>query len=659
MNKSETEARVLDQFVSEAAANLKRIEDALLELKMNADAPEAFRSIFNSFHGIKGISGYVPGSENIGALSHEMEAIVKSIQGKALPVSQELLELILECHDELYRMLEDFQRGAAPRDDWKPLVAKIASLSGASESSESAKTKADPGGHGDVVRQQLAGLAIFMDQWKPGPMDPRLASAVRRKLNLIKRSAESVSDAGLPGVLAEALEGLERKSDWSQRDIDEFRSLVGRIGPDKITHDTLTPGSDTAAGENDSFQTGPVETRVQVKSSRLHQLSTLIADLTMANNRLNHELNLIASEHPQLEERLRTVRTDCSRVVTALEKTTQRIQLIELSELFNRVPRIVRKIAKEEAKRIELTIHGANTEVDRGVVDQLGDPITHIIRNAIDHGIETPGEREQAGKPPMGRIFINAYAVGKFVSIDITDDGRGIDSNLVREKAVAKGYVTPLQARSMAHDELLNIIFEPGFTTSDRITDVSGRGVGMDAVQLRLREIGGRVRVQSKPGQGTVIRLSFPNTFTLVNCLVVRCRDFLFAVPARYAKETLNIHPERIERFDGRDWLHLRGRLVRIFDLEEALEGLEILDPETRRHAFVLEAGDRRIIFRVDELVEVKTLSVRGLPAHLEHIKAYAGVTTLWSGQIAFFLHPLSIIDHFGATNPKDARIKE
>ena len=657
MTGKDRRRRVLEQFVQEARASLQQVEQALAVGSSRVGEADNLQQLFRSFHSIKGISGFADARE-IGELSHEAESLLREIQAGRLALDGPILELLLTVHDELIELLKAISTGSAVSSTWEETLARLCALT-RQEVDGATDEQGDSDDFSDVVNQQLAGLDLYLARLGPGPAETRLARAVLRKLALIGRSARAAGRLALEQQASAVAGWFETITDWPPEQVAELRARAqGLAGSAAGEGPTLPLTAD--AGEQVPVEAGepagspPDEAagadrdpRVPIRSSRLHQLSTQIEELVVLHNRLVHHLDELAQETPAVEARLRGVRTEVDRVVASLKNTAQRIQMVELSVLFDRVPRMVRQIARDGGKDVSLTIHGADTEVDRAVVDLLGDPLTHIVKNAIDHGIEPRAERAAMGKPAAGALSIHAYAMGKHVFIDISDDGRGIDPQFIRQKAVDKGFVTPLAARRMSDAQLIDLIYAPGFSSSDEVSQVSGRGVGMDAVLQRIREMGGQITIKSEVGAGATIRIILPNSFSLVSCLVLRCGEHLFAVPVRFVKETVRLSGDLVERSDGQRWIRHKGKLRRIWPLEASLEGFQRGAGVQRRHAFVMTAVGRELIFAVDQLVSVTTLSIRSLPAYLESRRALAGVATVGGGALAFFLHTMSIIESF------------
>ena len=655
MTERHHQQRVLQQFLREASANLKNIEGALDQLSQDPAQAEPIKELFRAFHGIKGTSGYAQANE-IGLLSHEAETILNQVQEGNRPFDQPVVDAMLELHDQFHVLLDALEKSESPPKEWQDLLDRLRLLRGPDSDGEAAAAESPELRFFDVVSQQATGLEVFFDKLAAGPADTRLTKAILRKLKLMHRSSSNAGFIYFAKSVETVSTWLEELQRWRQDDIDSFKARLKDLNEQIAALRGVQIPSGSSSDVVEPKSEAERDISIPVRSSRLRRLSTQVEDLVVTHNRLKHILDDLGQRQPEIGSKLRGVRSEMERVVAQLERTAQRAQMIELSVLFDRVPRMVRKIAKEEGKEIALDIHGADTEIDRSIVDLLGDPLTHVVRNAIDHGIETPTQRLAQGKPAAGALNIHAYAMGKHVFIDIQDDGRGIDSQLIRERAVEKGYLTSEAARRMSEREVMDVLYAPGFSSADSVSQVSGRGVGMDAVLQRISEMGGQIRIRTEVGVGTTIRFVLPNSFTLVSCLVVRCGEHLFALPIRFAKETLRVQPRQIVKKGEERWLRRKGRITRVRNLEEAVPGLERQEQGERFQGFVMAVGGREIVFDVDELVSMSTLSVRSLPAHLESHHALAGVTTVGAGKVAFFLHALAIVERFASRTHTTAK---
>lgn len=641
MSDHSKEVQIQRQFIAEVLANLKRIEKALDALRRPSAGSEIVDETFRAFHGIKGISGYVDAQE-IGNLSHAAETLLRNARESKAGIPAEQIDLLLQCHDMIFALVQE-PSGASAGTGGRDLLNRLRRTAGESSDPATDRVQAATGASGsfeDTARQQLTGLSVFFTKWRPGPLDPRLGAAIRRKLSIFKRGATSVGRHDLVELVVQQESLVTDHSEWSAADIESFGQAMNHVGK------RIESPPDRPSPEGVIEPPAREEAQVPVSSLLLRQLGSQIAELTVLNNRLGHLIDRARDINLEVGEMFRGIKTELDQCTGSVMKSARRMQLVPLGVLFERVPRIVREIARTYEKRVDLTIQGDHTEVDHTISDQLADPLTHVIRNAIDHGLETLQERKDAGKPEVGSLFIHAYTMGKSVLIDIFDDGRGIDSAAIRAKALRLGLITAIRANAMKREELIDLIFNPGFSLSDEITMVSGRGVGMDAVRKRLEELEGRVEVNSEIGQGTTIRFIFPNIFTLVNCLIVRCGAFLLAVPTQYARETLRISEDQIEVVDGRRWLRRSGRLSPLYRLTEQLDIPEQETPGNQGPAIVVNAGNRETVFQVDELKQIMVAHIRPLPEHLVAADLYSGITTLGDGSLAYALNVLAIVDN-------------
>lgn len=654
MSNRSKEDQIQRQFVTEVIDNLKRIEKALEALRKPSASMENIDETFRAFHSIKGISGYVD-AQTIGDLSHAAESLLRNARDNESGLSTEQIDLLLQCHDTIFSLVQKTPSHPADTGE-KELLHLLQKAAGVSfqptHNHEPTPVDIPAGTFTDTARQQLTGLGVFLAKWRPGRLDPRLGAAVKRKLAIFRRGAISSLRHDLVEIIRQQETFLKNRSEWSASDIDAFRQTVDQLGQRLHAPPRKASLEQNPPLEENLLKSASNEDQVPVSSKLLHQMGAHIAELTVLNNRLGHLIDQARELDLDIGEMFRGIKTELDQCTGAVMKTARRMQLVPLSVLFERVPRIVRGIAKTYDKRVNLTIQGSHTEVDHMIADRLGDPLTHVIRNAIDHGLETPQERKDSGKPEIGNLFIHAYTMGKSVLIDIFDDGKGIDPAAIRDKAQRLGLLTSIRANTMKKEELLDLIFSPGFSLSEQVTMISGRGVGMDAVRKRLKELEGRVEVNSQIGQGTTVRFIFPNIFTLVNCLIVRCGVFLLAVPTQYAQETIIISHDQIENIDGTKWLRRNSHLAPLYRLSDQL-GIPITKeiPERRGSAIVVNAGNRETVFQVDELKQIMVAHIRPLPEHLNAADFYAGITTLGDGSLVYALNVLAIIDNIAPSH--------
>ena len=317
--------------------------------------------------------------------------------------------------------------------------------------------------------------------------------------------------------------------------------------------------------------------------------------------------------------------------------------MVPVSFVFDRFPRIVRDLSKNMGKEIDLVIEGKETELDRTVIDEIGDPMVHLIRNAVDHGVETPEERRKANKPKQGTVFIAAYQEGNGVIIEVRDDGKGIDTKVVRKKAVERGMLTAEEAAALTEEEAIRLVFLPGFSTAKEVTDVSGRGVGMDAVKSKVESLGGQFQVESAVGKGTRVLIRLPLTLAIVLALLIQVGEEIYAISLENVEETLLVQKDEIKYVHGTPVTNVRGEILSLKKLSAILQS-EVKDDEAQEYpVVVVKLGRNRVGFIVDELVGQQEIVIKPLGKLLSKVRGMAGATILGDGNVALILDVASL----------------
>src|SRR5690606_4514347 len=373
------------------------------------------------------------------------------------------------------------------------------------------------------------------------------------------------------------------------------------------------------------------EHTVRVDTRRLDAIVNLIGELVLARNRLK-----------TLRARLRDDELD--RAVASLDVATARLQsavmrtrMQPVGKVFSRFPKVARDVARSLSKEVELEMVGAETELDRNLVEALADPLVHLVRNGIDHGVEAPELREAAGKPRVGRLRLSAQQEGDYVSIEVQDDGAGIDPERLRAKAREKGLIDPEAAARLGADECLQLVFLPGFSTKTEVTDISGRGVGMDVVQSRIRELGGQIQIQSELGRGTRFLIRVPLTLAILPTLLVQAGEAAYALPLARVQEVLHAKPSALGWFDGRPVMDRQSHTLPLVDLRRWL-GLEPMPGNGPLTVVVLQMGDARFGLIVDQVRGREEVVIKPLPRALRGLPGYAGATLIGDGRLALIL---------------------
>jgi len=332
------------------------------------------------------------------------------------------------------------------------------------------------------------------------------------------------------------------------------------------------------------------------------------------------------------------------RVTTDLQNIVMKVRMVPVSQVFNRFPRMVRDVTKELNKEINLTIEGEDTELDRTVIDEIGDPIMHLLRNSLDHGIEMPDEREAKGKPRIGEVGLIARHEGNNVVIMVTDDGKGIDADVIRRKAVEKGLFTQDEVDSMDDADAVRIVFLPGFSTAEKISDISGRGVGMDVVKSKIESLSGHVDVETRVNEGSVFKIKLPLTLAIIQAMLVQVQNEMYAIPLASIDSTLSIQPTDISTVQNNEVIVLRGEIIPIIRMEETLMVPHVRDT-SELFVVVVHAGDSKAGIVVDKLIGQQEIVIKTLGNLFLGLKMFSGATVLGDGKVALILDVASMLN--------------
>ena len=373
----------------------------------------------------------------------------------------------------------------------------------------------------------------------------------------------------------------------------------------------------------------------------------LVGELVLGRNRLIKIGTQLEQNHesdPQVRALGETL-AQLNLVTTDLQLAVMKTRMLPIKKVFAKLPRMVRDLSQKLGKQVRLEMRGEETELDKSVADEIGDPLVHIVRNAIDHGIETPAERQQKGKQGEGSLVIAASQEGNSIVIRISDDGRGIAVDKVKAKALAKGLVSEAELATMEHREVLNLIFLPGFSTAEKVTDVSGRGVGMDVVRTNIRKINGTVDLESEQGKGSQIIIKLPLTIAIIQALMVEVQRSIFAIPLSSVIEAVRITKSDIKTINGREVLHLRDRVLPLIRLAQEFDVPHEIDRD-RFYVVVAALGDRRVGIVVDELRSQEEVVIKSIWDYLETVKGVSGATITGEGKVVLILDTSELVQN-------------
>jgi len=689
----------LHTFRAEAGENLVALEEALLELEQHPDDAENIGLAFRAMHTIKGAGG-IFGFDALSAFTHHLETVFDRIRSGEARMTPELVTVMLDARDHIEGLLGDPEPTAAQRDTSAALLARLhaavpeivpVSESGVPTRPSDAPRAANDDGNAGVYRIRFTPAAsAFTDGFDVAPILTELAELGESVLVLDTTAVPLLGELN-PEICHLAfdvtlLSEAPRQTiedvfifvadEWDitieALDIDAYDDDVSRLGEvlvargvitrsevaDALEGRTRTGELLTAAGlvsESDvkaalgeqnlvrnarerKATSSAAEPVVRVPASRLDALMNLVGELVIVQARMNQ----LAQSRD--DEDMLSVAEDLDRLTSDLRDNTLSIRMVPIGSTFSRFRRLVRDLSRDLGKQVQLTTEGADTELDKMVIDRLGDPLVHLIRNSIDHGIESPEIRASAGKPPLGTVHLAARHAESHVVIRIGDDGRGLDTEVIRAKAIERGLIA--EDDTATDVEIQALIFEPGFSTARTVSDVSGRGVGMDVVKRSIQDLGGQVTIDSTLGVGTTITITLPLTLAIIEGLMVAVSDERYVLPLSSVEECVELKREQTEAEGRKRLVDIRGELVPFMRLRDWFDVPG--DKPDIEQIVVTRLGEERFGFSVDEVIGQYQTVIKRLGKIYEGVEGLAGATVLGDGGVAMILDAAGLAEALG-----------
>ncbi len=605
---------ILKDFLAESKENLELLDQQFVELEQEPDNEDLIKSIFRTIHTIKGTSGFF-GFTTLEGIAHFAEDILSKLRDGIVQVNEEITTVLLQSVDYIKAILAELENtGQEPVDT--EYLDFIVDLRNFSEKIAKKVPPADNEESGAPSGEETSGKA------GAEPAD----------------TAESAKDETAEKDVAGG-EKVQPKKDAEKADSD----AQAAPGPEKKSPSKApTPRIKKRGAKAPSAHL--TETHVRIDVHLLDQLMTLAGELVLSRNRMTQ----LASKLNDPD--FATANQRMSLVVTELQEQIMKTRMQPIGNVFNKFPRIVRDLAKTASKKVQLKIVGAETELDRSIIEGIKDPLTLMVRNSIDHGIEAPDIRLQREKPPVGNLTMKAYHEGGQVIIEITDDGAGIDPDKLRDKAVEKGIISEDQASALSNREALMLIFQPGFSTAEKVTNISGRGVGMDVVKTNIEKLGGTVELDSSIGVGTTVKIKIPLTLAIIPALIVNSAGQRYAIPQVNLVELVHLNPKAAKKdvqiIGNSEFYRLRGEILPLIRLRKALSIEDVREESEDAQGInivVLNAGGRLFGLVVDSISDSEEIVVKPLGSHLKNIPVFAGTTLMGDGRVALILDIVGI----------------
>ncbi|EJB69019.1 chemotaxis histidine kinase/response regulator CheAY2 [Helicobacter pylori] len=641
---------IMEDFLIEAFEMNEQLDQDLVELEHNPEDLDLLNRIFRVAHTIKGSSSFL-NLNILTHLTHNMEDVLNRARKGEIKITPDIMDVVLRSIDLMKTLLVTIRDTGSDTNNGKENEIEEAvkqlqaitsqNLEGAKETSGAKETPKEK------AKEEIKEKAKEEVQANKTPTTENPASdnplADEPDLDYANMSAEEV-EAEIERLLNKRQEAdKERRAQKKQEAKQE-------VTPTKETPKapkTETKAKAKADTEENKAPSIGVEQTVRVDVRRLDHLMNLIGELVLGKNRLIRIYSDVEERYDgeKFLEELNQVVSSISAVTTDLQLAVMKTRMQPVGKVFNKFPRMVRDLSRELGKSIELIIEGEETELDKSIVEEIGDPLIHIIRNSCDHGIEPLEERRRLNKPETGKVQLSAYNEGNHIVIKISDDGKGLDPVMLKEKAVEKGVISERDAEGMSDREAFNLIFKPGFSTAKVVSNVSGRGVGMDVVKTNIEKLNGIIEIDSEVGVGTTQKLKIPLTLAIIQALLVGVQEEYYAIPLSSVLETVRISQDEIYTVDGKSVLRLRDEVLSLVRLSDIFKVDAILESNSDVYVVIIGLADQKIGVIVDYLIGQEEVVIKSLGYYLKNTRGIAGATVRGDGKITLIVDVGAMMD--------------
>jgi two-component system, chemotaxis family, sensor kinase CheA len=659
----------IEMFIEESKEHLQAINDELLKLELEPDNIVIVNEIFRSAHTLKGMAGSM-GFEDLASLTHQMENVLDLLRNSKLKVTSQIMDVIFNCVDLIEKMVDSIEQGGDGKANVTEVVFQLKKIQDPSLAFDVSQTSA-------FMETAAAGVAeLVLDEFQNSLVKEAKKSGINVyqitvtideqcvmksiRAYLVFQTAEELGEIIQTFPSVEQIEQDDFGQTFSilmlsDRDSQDVRNKLMNVSEIKevIVSDGITSQTDSIslAEVNAQEIVGTPEKREQEDSNvkKKQRTKSIRVDI----DKLDHLMNLFSeliidrgrleqiARNSQLLELSETVE-HMTRISTDLQGVILNMRMVQIDQVFNRFPRMIRDLAKELNKKINLIVEGEETELDRTVIDEIGDPLVHLLRNALDHGLETTEERIASNKPEEGKVFLKAYHSGNHVFIEVADDGKGINRDKVLNKAIERNVVTKEESESLSDQQVYSLLFSSGFSTADKISDISGRGVGLDVVKTKIESLGGLITIDSTPGQGSTFRIQLPLTLSIIFAMLVQVQEETYAIPFNSIIEITSELPENVSMLHGQNVIQFRGHVVPLVFLNKELDVPQRKTKVEQEELFIVIVGKGNKIkgLVVDSVLGQQEIVLKSLGEYLTNLFAISGATILGNGEVSLIIDP-------------------
>ncbi len=592
---------ILEDFLIEAFEMIEQLDQDLVALENSPEDLELLNSIFRVAHTIKGSSSFL-NFDVLTKLTHHMEDVLNKARKAELTITPNIMDVVLESIDLMKDLLVNI------RDNATDVNSDIEI---------------------DTVCKKLDAISKGEDPTKISTSQ----NENKNEKNENEKSTTDIEEEDYSHLSEEEVEAeIERLLKEKQKEKEQKKDKI------KTKAKTSKPQNTQQSQSNTSTPKQPLapEQTIRVEVKRLDHLMNLIGELVLGKNRLLKIYDDVEERYDgeKFLEELNQVVASISLVTTDLQSAVMKTRMLPIAKVFNKFPRMVRDLSRELDKEIELVMKGEETELDKSIIEELGDPLIHMIRNSCDHGIESKEERKKAGKDPKGIIELSAYHEGNQIVVEIKDDGAGMDPEFLKMRALEKGIVTEREINQMSNKEALGLIFKPGFSTAKAVTGVSGRGVGMDVVKTNIEKLNGIIDIDSEFGKGSTFKLKIPLTLAIIQSLLVAVQEEYFAIPLSSVLETVRVSYDEIYTIEGKSVLKLRDNVLSLVKLSDIFGIEQVFDPGEQAYVVIIGLAESQLGIVVDGLIGQEEIVIKSLGDYLQGIEGIAGATIRGDGRV-------------------------
>ena len=687
-------SQYLDVFIDETAEHMQNLSDCIMRLESEPDDKDTVNEIFRAAHSLKGMAGTM-GFKRMQHLTHDMENVFQEVRNDNLKVTGEMIDTLFDCLDAIEGYADNIKATSDEgTEDNEAIIAKLNVFLNGDAPAPKEEPKEEPAAEapaepasdgkfkafelGDAEReavktaedggQSIYGLTVFIQKecllkaaraflvfkaiedfgtilvYNPSSQDIEdekfefdfsMYIATSADIADVIKAVSSVSEiesvvyeqVSYNSLLMQAVQEEEAAAPAPKAEVAEApKAAAAPAAPkkdDKNAKKPQTPGKAVTSRT------------VRVDIEKLDALMNQVSELIIAKNSL---VSLSSGEEGANTQTFHEQIEYLERITTSLHESVMKVRMVPIESVVNKFPRMIRDLSRQLGKKMELYMSGEETELDRTVVDQIGDPLQHLLRNSADHGLESAELRKERGKPEVGTIYLNAYQEGNNVIIEVGDDGNGIDTDRVKEKAIERGIVSAEQAENLTQKEIIDFLFMPSFSMAKQITDISGRGVGLDVVKSNIEALGGDVEVKTTLGEGTKFTVRLPLTLAIIQALMVEVRDEKFAIALGSIMTIESVLQSDIKYVQAKEVLHLRGMVIPIIRLDKVLESEPLEEQPEVLTVVIVKKGDRCAGLVVDNLMGQQEIVIKSLGHYINNNKIISGATILGDGEVALIL---------------------